>query len=243
MAPAGRAVTARHETSFDLDELAGARRLADWMFAQFRGALAESAVEVGPGIGTFSVRLLEAGVRELLLVEPDPAFAAVLERRFAGDRRVTVALEGLPDSPTLARHEGRFGMALCQNVLEHVDDDAGALRAIAASLRPGGRLALLVPAHPRLFGSLDRTYGHRRRYTRSGLASVVDRAGLELLDLYSFNLLGVAGWWAKSRIGATSLGSRSLAAYELVLPLWRPLERRLRPRVGLSLIAHARRPL
>lgn len=236
-------MSAGPHTSFDLDELAGARRLADWMFEQFRDALAETAVEVGPGIGTFSARLLEAGVRELLLVEPDPAFADALERRFGGDARVTVVREGLPDSPTLARHEGRFGMALCQNVLEHVDDDAGALRAIAGALRPGGRLALLVPAHPRLFGSLDRTYGHRRRYTRERVAAVVDEAGLELLDLYSFNLLGVAGWWVKSRLGATSLGSRSLLAYELVLPLWRPLERRLRPRVGLSLIAHARRPL
>jgi len=236
-------VNAVPHISFDLDELAGARRLADWMFDQFRGALAESAVEVGPGIGTFSARLLKAGTRELLLIEPDPAFTGMLERRFGDDARVTLVREGLPESPTLARHEGRFGMALCQNVLEHVDDDAAALRAIAAALRPGGRLALLVPAHPRLFGSLDRTYGHRRRYTRDAVAAVVEGAGLELLDLYSFNLLGVAGWWVKSRLGATELGSRSLAAYEVLLPLWRPLERRLRPRVGLSLIAHARRPL
>jgi SAM-dependent methyltransferase len=231
------------QTAFDLDELARARRLSDWMFDQFRAALADRAVEVGPGVGTFSARLLDAGVRELLLVEPDSSFAALLERRFGADARVTVVQEGLPESPTLAERPGTYGMALCQNVLEHVDDDAATLRSIAASLGPGGRLALLVPAHPRLFGSLDRAYDHRRRYTRERLTALMDGTGLELLDMYSFNLLGVAGWWVKSRLGATKLGSRSLVAYELLLPLWRPLERRLRPGVGLSLIVHARRPL
>ena len=230
-------------TAFDLDELAGARRLTDWMFDQFRPALADSVVEVGPGVGTFSARLLEAGVEELLLLEPDPNFAQLLERRFGSDTRVTVVQEGLPESLTLAARPGEFGMALCQNVLEHVDDDAAALRSITASVHPGGHVALLVPAHPRLFGSLDRAYDHHRRYTRERLTALVDQAGLELIDLYSFNLLGVAGWWAKSRLGATQLGTRSLLAYELLLPLWRPLERRLRLRLGLSLIVHARRPL
>jgi SAM-dependent methyltransferase len=182
-------------------------------------------------------------VHDLLLVEPEPSFAELLERRFAGDGRVTVVREGLPESSALARNPSTFGMALCQNVLEHIDDDAGALRAIAASLRPGGRLALLVPAHPRLFGSLDRAYGHHRRYTRKRLAALVEASGLELLELYSFNLLGVGGWWVRSRLGARSLGTRSLGAYELLLPVWRPLERRLRPPVGLSLIAHARKPV
>jgi SAM-dependent methyltransferase len=230
-------------TPFDLDELAGANRLADWMFEQFHAAVADPAVELGPGVGTFTTRLLDAGVRELLLVEPDPSFAEVLERRFGDDPRVSIVREGLPESPTLAARPGGFGMALCQNVLEHVDDDAAALRAIAAALRPGGRLALLVPAHPRLYGSLDRTYDHRRRYTRSELATRIDEAGLELVDLYSFNLLGVAGWWVKSRMRADGIGARSLATYERLLPLWRPLERRVRPPIGLSLIAHARRPL
>lgn len=229
--------------AFDLDELAAARRLADWMFEQFRPALADCAVEVGPGVGTFSTRLLHTGVRELLLIEPDPSFAALLERRFGDDVRVTVAQESLPESPTLAARHGAFGMALCQNVLEHVDDDAAAVRAIAASLRPAGRLAMLVPAHPRLFGSLDDAYDHRRRYTRERVTRLVRDAGLDLIDVYAFNLLGVAGWWVKSRLGASNLGSSSLRTYERLLPLWRPLERRLRPRIGLSLIVHARQPV
>ncbi|HMJ94939.1 MAG TPA: methyltransferase domain-containing protein [Thermoleophilaceae bacterium] len=228
--------------SYDLDELAGARRLADWMFSQFRPLVADDSAEVGAGIGTFTEHLLGAGVERLLLVEPDPELAAELERRFGADPRTELVRDSVPGSPTLARDAGRFGFVLCQNVLEHVPDDEGAVAELAAALRPGGVLGLLVPAHPRLYGSLDREYGHERRYTRERLQRLIAGAGLELVELRSFNLLGVAGWWWKSRRGASGLGHRSLRAYEALLPLWRPIERLLRPRAGLSLIAVARRP-
>jgi SAM-dependent methyltransferase len=229
--------------SYDLDELAEANRLADWMFEQFRPVVADETAEVGAGIGTFTGRLLEAGVERLLLVEPDPALSAELERRFGADPRVELVRDSVPGSPTLARDAGRFGFVLCQNVLEHVPDDAGAVGELAAALLPGGTLGLLVPAHPRLYGSLDREYGHERRYTRERLERLIADAGLELVELRSFNLLGVAGWWWKSRRGARGLGRGSLRAYEAMLPLWKPVERLLRPRAGLSLIAVARRPL
>jgi SAM-dependent methyltransferase len=227
---------------YDLDELARAQRLADWMFEQFRPLVAGETAEVGAGIGTFSERLLGAGVKRLLLLEPDPELAAELERRFGADPRVELVRESVPGSAALARAAGGFGFVLCQNVLEHVRDDAGAAAELAAALRPGGRLGLLVPAHPRLLGSLDRAYGHERRYSRERLERLIRDAGLELEELRSFNLLGVAGWWWKSRRGAGQLGRGSLRAYEAILPLWRPLERLLRPRAGLSLVAVARRP-
>ena len=228
--------------SYDLDELARAHRLADWMFEQFRPWLAEDVAELGPGVGTFSERLLAAGTERLLLLEPDDELASGLELRFGADPRVRLVREGLPDSPVLHEEAGRLGFVLCQNVLEHVEDDACGVAVMAAALRPGGRLGLLVPAHPRLFGSLDRAYGHHRRYTRGGIEGLIAGAGLELDELYSFNLLGVAGWWVKSRRGATNLGARSLAAYEALLPAWRAVERRVHPPAGLSLVAVARRP-
>jgi SAM-dependent methyltransferase len=229
------------QARFDLDELARARRLRAWMFDQYRDGVGGRAAEIGPGLGTFSERLLSGRVDSLHLVEPDPAFADVLEQRFGADPRVTLAREGLPDAPSL--HNGYRGLdfILCQNVLEHVEDDRLGLETMASALKPGGRLALIVPAGPRLYGSLDETYGHFRRYTPASLHELVESAGLELTHLRAFNLLGVIGWWARNLVGATSLGSGSLRAYERLLPIWRPLEDRLRPPVGLSLVAHARR--
>jgi SAM-dependent methyltransferase len=232
---------AEKQALWDLENLARATRLADWMFDQFSGAAHGAAVEVGAGIGTFSTRLLAAGVESLLLIEPDEMCADVLEKRFAGDPRVQLAREELPDAPALLDRPHSFDFILCQNVLEHVHDDSRALEVMASSLRRGGRLGVLVPAGPRLFGSLDREYGHERRYTRTRVRELLEGAGLKVTDLHSFNTLGVPGWWVKSRAGATSLGTRSLAVYEALLPLWRPVEERMRLPWGLSLVAQAER--
>ncbi|MGH2953364.1 MAG: class I SAM-dependent methyltransferase [Solirubrobacterales bacterium] len=225
---------------WDLQNLAAARRYCDWIFEQFEDAIAGSVAEIGAGIGTFSERILSRGVDRLLLVEPEAACMAELRSRFAADPRVELAAEEVPGSPTLERSSGAFDFVLCQNVLEHIPDHAGALRALAAALRPGGRLGLLVPANPRLFGPLDRAYGHERRYERDSLAQLVSAAGFEIDEIYPFNLPGVPAWWLKSRIGGPGIGGRSLRLYEPVVRAWRPVEQRRRPPVGLSLIVRAR---
>ncbi len=229
------------EPLFDLETLAGAHRLGDWMFAQFEPHLGRRAMEVGPGIGTFSERLLRHGVDDLLLLEPDEVCASALERRFDADHRVRIERHSLPDAPLLQAAAGTLDFVLCQNVLEHIEDEEATIAAMAQALRPGGALGLLVPAHPRLYGSLDRHYGHHRRYTRGHVRRLLEGAGLAEVSLRSFNLLGVAGWWAKCRLGSTTLDARSIAVYERLLPLWRPVEDAFRPPWGLSLVAVARR--
>ena len=227
----------------ELETLARARRLGDWMFDELCGGDARGRVaEVGAGIGTFSDRLLATGIEELLQLEPEPTCATLLERRYGGDSRVSIVREEVPGSPTLRRRAGELDLVLCQNVLEHVEDHRAAVRVMAQALRPGGELALLVPAHPRLFGALDDAYGHHRRYTPELLRELVEDAGLEVRLLQHFNALGIPGWWLKNRTGSQRIGPLALRAYELMVGAWRPLEGRLRPPVGLSLIVRARRP-
>jgi SAM-dependent methyltransferase len=226
---------------WDLEQLAQAEGLCEWMSDQFRPLVGDAVAEVGAGIGTFTTRLLDAGAKHVLAVEPEALCADELERRFGSDERVHVVRETLPDSPALAELEGRCDLVLCQNVLEHIEDDATATASMAKALRPGGTLMVLVPANPRLYGTLDRQYGHFRRYDRARLRATVAGSGLTVTDLYSFNALGIAGWWVKNRRAAASIDSGSLRAYEAMLRVWRPIEERLKPPVGLSLIAKAQR--
>ncbi len=236
-------MTGQHDELWDLVNLRRARRLCDWMYEQSLPFVGGEVAEVGAGIGTFSERLLgHPRVTRLLLVEPEHACARVLEQDFADDARVSIARETLPDSPALDRRAGRIDFLLCQNVLEHVSEEGPAVRAMAHALRPNGRLTLLVPAHPRLYGNLDRVYGHHRRYTRERLRAVIAGAGLEVEDLYSFNLLGVPGWWLNRGRRSPRISRTALIAYEAMLRLWQPVERLRRPPWGLSLVAQARKP-
>jgi SAM-dependent methyltransferase len=224
----------------ELESLAAARRFCDWMFDRFAAYVAGSVAEVGAGIGTFSARILGRDPEHLLLIEPEESCARMLADRFGADRRVALVREQLPESPALRR--GQFDLVVCQNVLEHVGDDTESVAAMAEALRPGGRLALVVPAGEKLFGSLDDAYGHWRRYEPQGLRALIEASGLEIDVLEHVNALAVPAWRAKSAIPGARVGGGSIRAYDRLLAAWRPLEERLRPRSGLSLFCLARRP-
>ncbi|MBN9623601.1 MAG: methyltransferase domain-containing protein [Actinobacteria bacterium] len=213
------------------------------MFEQFEEDVKGRVLEVGAGIGTFSERLLAKPIDHLWAMEPWEPCVEALNRDFGSNERVTVVDEALPGAPSLEDQRGRIDFILCQNVLEHIGDDQGALDAMSAALRPGGRLHLLVPGNPRLYGPLDRSYGHFRRYTKAVVRERLMLAGLEVDDLYSFNALGIPGWWVQNRRGTNAeISSGSLRAYEALLKIWKPVEKRWRPPMGLSVIARAGKP-
>jgi hypothetical protein len=101
---------------------------------------------------------------------------------------------------------------------------------------------VLVPAHPFLYGRLDESFGHFRRYTRPRLRALIRDAGAELRSLRSFNLLGVPGWWIAGRTERLEISEGSLRVYEALVRFWRPVEELLHPPVGLSLVARATKP-
>jgi SAM-dependent methyltransferase len=68
------------------------------------------------------------------------------------------------------------------NVLEHIDDDVGALAAARRILKPGGVLVLEVPAGPRLYDAYDRYLQHRRRYAARDVRQLLRAAGLDIVD-------------------------------------------------------------
>lgn len=89
----------------------------------------------------------------------------------------------------------RFDVVAALDVLEHLADDVGALRAWRAALAPEGRLVVTVPAGPELWSRRDDFAGHVRRYTRPGLRRAVEAAGFEVESLRPlFRSLWPAAW-------------------------------------------------
>ncbi len=210
-------------------------RLRPWIAPAGSGRV----LEIGSGIGNLSEFLLDRA--RVVLTDTRDEYLTRLRRRFAGHANVSVVRLYLPNEHGALENE-RFDTIICLNVLEHVDDDVGSLAAMRALLAPRGRLVLLVPALPALYGTIDRALGHHRRYRRSDLAALFRRTGLSVAHIEYFNLAGIPGWWFAGKVLRRQLiPGGSLKVYDALVPLFR-LERLLPWRLGQSLIAIGEAP-
>jgi SAM-dependent methyltransferase len=115
-------------------------------------------------------------------VEMDPAL-----RARARERGLDVRAGALPEAIPL--EPGRWDAVCLFDVLEHVDDEAGALAACRRLLAPGGRLFVTVPAYAWLWSRHDELLGHRRRYTARALRRAAEGGGYTVERLTYFNTL------------------------------------------------------
>jgi SAM-dependent methyltransferase len=196
-----------------------------------------SVLEVGAGLGEFAEQFDD--VDRLVLTDVDPGAVAVMARRFAARPEVEVRQLELGKPPDL---EQPVASVVAINVLEHINDDAGALRSLATAVEVGGSLVLWVPGYQQLYGEFDRRVGHVRRYTPSSLARVVRRAGLDVEMVRPVNLLGGVAWWLTVRRGGTSPDPRMVAVFDrCVVPVTKALERVVRVPFGQSVLCVARK--
>jgi SAM-dependent methyltransferase len=222
-----------------LEALESARNYNSWVASLVLPHLGDDPIEVGSGTGTNAALLLEAGLGRLTVTETDPKLVERLRERFAGDERVDVRHVDLLDPP-----EGGHSGLLALNVLEHIEDDVGALVAAGRLVRPGGAVVVFVPAFPFAMSEFDRAIGHHRRYTKGAARAAFAAAGLSIDDLRYVNAPGLAAW----TVGMRLLRMRPRDGLVLrgwdraVVPVARRVERRVSPPFGQSLLAVARTP-
>jgi 2-polyprenyl-3-methyl-5-hydroxy-6-metoxy-1,4-benzoquinol methylase len=154
-----------------------------WLrFGSIRRALAVARprrlLEVGAGEGGLGAWL--ARHFDYVGVEPDQTSRAVARQRLRALGRGELC-------EVLADDDRRRYDAVCAfEVLEHIQDDGGALRSWREKLQPRGHLLISVPAHSAQFGLSDRYVGHFRRYDRGALGALLEAEGFEILQWHSY---------------------------------------------------------
>ena len=100
---------------------------------------------------------------------------------------------------TLPFADDHFDLAVCLDVIEHIEDEQGALRELYRVVRPGGSLLIAVPAYQWLWSEHDVINHHQRRYTRATLSAAAAQAGWETVRTTYFNtlLLPIAIVWRR----------------------------------------------
>jgi SAM-dependent methyltransferase len=215
--------------------------LARWMYRTARGYLGKSVLDAGAGIGAFVDLMLRDG-KTVTAMEFLPELVEELRRRFGGDERVSVRAGDLSDAAAFEGLSG-FDSVLCLNVLEHIEDDAAAMRNLLDITRPGGTMVALVPAYHWLFNRMDRSVGHHRRYGRGEFVERLTAAGWTVERCFRFNAVAVAGWFFAGSILRRDKPGQDLARiYDALIPAFAFVENHVwRRAVGLSVIAVCRR--
>lgn len=121
------------------------------------------ALDVGCGTGRVSFGLVERGY-EVHGVDIEER-AIDIANRLAESRSPSPSFEIADFSrPTLVEQE-TYGLVVCSEVLEHIENYHPVIENIYAALKPGGRAIITAPYDPRKWSVLDEYGGHVRRYT------------------------------------------------------------------------------
>ena len=206
-----------------------------WLFNKVRPFLRGHVCEVGSGTGKVTQFLLNH--ERVVGIEPFACSLQTARQRFAQHLNVEFVCCRLEDCPNEQVPAHRFDTVACLNVLEHIRDDVGALVSMRRLLRPRGRGVVLVPAHMSIYGQIDLSFGHYRRYTRRALRLAFAQAGLRVTYNLYLNAFGWFGWLWHSRIRRrTQIPLAAARTFNRLVPFIDVLERVLPPPFGQSLV-------
>lgn len=163
-----------------------------WWFAGRRAVLtaeiarlglpaAARVLEAGCGTGGNLAMLQQFG--QVSAIEPDGPSRAYAAERSGADVREGWLPNGLPD------FGAPFDMVCAFDVVEHVDDDRGAVAALAGLLKPDGKLVITVPAYAWMWSAHDAAHHHKRRYAGPQVRQLVEATGLKVRRVTHFNTL------------------------------------------------------
>ncbi|MEV0631871.1 class I SAM-dependent methyltransferase [Nonomuraea wenchangensis] len=108
------------------------------------------------------------------------------------------------DARALPFGSGSVDLVTAFDVLEHVREDHLVTEEIARVLAPGGHVLIAVPCDMALWSAHDDAVGHVRRYRRESLTIVVEKAGLQVDRVWSWNVLlrPVVKWHRRRSVGS-----------------------------------------
>jgi SAM-dependent methyltransferase len=158
----------------------GRRNVIERVIADLRLPARARILDAGCGSGRNMVELARHGT--VTGVELSDTSIDLARARGAGEVIAGSVLEMPLDGDS-------FDLSVCLDVIEHLEDDLGALRELRRVLAPGGPLLVTVPAYQWLWSGHDEVNHHHRRYTRRSLQRVAEQAGWDQVRTTYFNSL------------------------------------------------------
>jgi SAM-dependent methyltransferase len=223
-------------------------------------AAGDRLLDLGCGAGRHAFEAARRGARVVAL-DADLGELKDVAALFAalGEEAPLVAATTGADALRLPFPDATFDRVVAAEVLEHIQRDGDALAELARVLRPGGTIAVTVPAwlSERVCWTLSDDYhapavegGHVRVYSAGLLRRRLRAAGLVPGGSHRAHALHTPYWWLRCLVGPADDRHRLVRAYHRLL-MWeitarpralRTVDALLRPVLGKSLVVYARKP-
>ena len=223
-----------------LDDLSAAVHYNEWIYKMLCPYLGKRILEIGCGTGNLTGYFTRHGL--VLAADVNSEYLEKAQRRLKDISGVTYQKVDLEKSLSPLRRF-RPDTVICVNVLEHIFNDHKVLARCFELLPPGGKFLLFVPALQSLFGSMDVSYGHFRRYSSQELKRKMEDAGFQVEYCRYLNLLGIPGWWFNGILLRRKIIPRAqMLLYDWIVQFSSKVEHFLPKPVGLSLFCVGRKP-
>jgi SAM-dependent methyltransferase len=203
-----------------------------WTMRKFQAYVHGSILEVGCGIGTFTKELIKHG--KITAIDIDSS--CIKRTKILLQKKAYIGFGNIENNTYFFQKQS-FDCILCMNVLEHIENDRKALRHLYILTKRNGYLVLLIPIHPFLYGSIDSSIGHYRRYKENEIIESLTKIGYKLTFKKRINFFGALGWLVSSRIiKRTIVDTKSIKVFNWFAPFLLPLEDIVEPPFGTSLL-------
>lgn len=220
---------------FGFGELEKGKRYSEWIYRTIKPYLSDTLLEIGCGVGNLTEFFSQK--HSVVATDISDSFLKVARKRFADNSAISFQELNIEKEKDLnAPH--RIGSVVLINVLEHISDDTAALRNIYSLLSPGGRVVIFVPALSWLYSSIDKSFGHCRRYDKATLTNRLKKAGFEIEEMRYFNMIGIIYWFIFGKLfKKKNLVPYTGTALNLIVPVVEFIEKIVPPPLGQSLLA------
>ncbi|HZR01994.1 MAG TPA: class I SAM-dependent methyltransferase [Burkholderiales bacterium] len=226
--------------------LALARNYHRWTYDWIAPFVQGRILDVGGGTGNHLAFLSD---QRIVSIDISRECIRDLQMRHAARPNWSFEVGDITDPGIVDRFGAQsFDTVLSCNVFEHIEHDERAFMNSAALLKPGGKLVLILPAHPSLYGSVDRLAGHYRRYSAAQARQRLEAGHLELFTLRYVNSVGAIGWFVNNRLvrhralSSPTINGQIHAFDRYLVPLLMRLEGSRRMPFGQSLLCVGRKP-
>jgi glycosyltransferase involved in cell wall biosynthesis len=207
-----------------LDAFSAAPNFNRWMADTVHPYVGRNVVEIGAGIGNLT-RILMPTRKRYVATDLNTEHLMRLRARITGRPNLQICHLDISNAQAVEPFREQADTVICLNVLEHIEDDCGALKNIHALLQVMGCALILVPEGQSIFNALDEELGHCRRYSEDQLRERMAGAGFHVETIIRFNRVSRPGWWLSGSVMKRRSVSRlQLKLFDRFVWLWRRVD-------------------